>query len=82
MKKKLTLMEKVAMIWTFPITLVVSAGISVVVVFTYLLVQLLNISGTLGACIYLFDKMKLMIIDRRLRKLVKEDEKKHKFDEL
>lgn len=75
-------MEKVAMTWTFPLILFVSAGISVIVVFFYFLVQLLNLSGTFGACIYLFDKMKLMIIDRRLRKLVKEDEKKHKFDEL
>jgi len=73
-------MEKVAMIWTFPLIIVLSAGISIVAILLYFSVQLLNLSGTLGASIYLFDKMKLMLIDKRLRKLVKEDEKKYNFE--
>jgi hypothetical protein len=79
MKKPLSLIEKVAMIWTFPITLVVSAAISIVVVFLYFLLQLLNITGTFGACIYLFDKIKMILIDRRMKKLIKDDEELYKF---
>lgn len=82
MKNTVTKMEKVAMIWTFPITLIFFAALSVIALVLYAILFVLNTSGTTGACLYLIDQMRLMMIDRKLKKLVKEDEKKHNFDEL
>ena len=73
-------MEKVAMSWTFPIMLVVFGGLSVIALSLYSIILVLNVSGTLGACIYLFDQMKMKLIDRKMKKLIKQDEKKHNFD--
>mgnify|MGYP003338063811 CR=1 FL=1 len=71
--------EKIAMVWTFPIMLVTFGALSVVAVLLYSLVLLLNVSGTTQAAIYLFDAVKHKLIERKLKKLIKEDEKKHKF---
>lgn len=74
------LREKIALIWTFPIIamfVIVFAVIACVLVF---ISHVMNLSGTYGAAIYVFDKLKIKIIDRRLRKLVREDEKLYKFD--
>lgn len=79
MKKKLTIIEKVAMTWTFPLMIVVFSFLSFIAIATFLIVSFLNISGTIGACIYLFDQVKLLVIGRRLKKLVKKDEEMYKF---
>jgi len=79
MKKNLSIIEKVAMTWTFPIMLVVFSLLSVMAIFLFLLASFFNISGTIGAAIYLFDQTKLMLVGRRLKKLVKKDEEIHKF---
>jgi len=79
MKKKLTIIEKVAMTWTFPLMIVVFSFLSFIAIATFLIVSFLNISGTIGACIYLFDQVKLLLIGRRLKKLVKKDEEMYKF---
>lgn len=80
MTKKLTIIEKVAMTWTFPLMLVVFSFLSFIAISAFLIVSFLNISGTIGACIYLFDQVKLLLIGRRLKKLVKKDEEMYKFD--
>jgi hypothetical protein len=79
MKKKLSIIEKVAMTWTFPLVLVGFSFLSLMAIFLFLLASFLNISGTIGAAIYLFDQTKLMLIGRRLKKLVKKDEEMYKF---
>lgn len=79
MKKKLSIIEKVAMTWTFPLTLVAFVFLSVMAIFLFLLASFLNVSGTIGAALYLFEQTKLMIIGRRLKKLVKKDEEMYKF---
>jgi hypothetical protein len=53
--------------------------LSLMAIFLFLLASFLNISGTIGAAIYLFDQTKLMLIGRRLKKLVKKDEEMYKF---
>jgi hypothetical protein len=79
MTKKLTIIEKVAMTWTFPLMIVVFSFLSFIAIAAFLIVSFLNISGTIGACIYLFDQVKLLVIGRRLKKLVKKDEEMYKF---
>jgi len=79
MKKKLSIIEKVAMTWTFPLTLIAFVFLSVMAIFLFLLASFLNVSGTIGAALYLFEQTKLMIIGRRLNKLVKKDEEMYKF---
>lgn len=79
MKKKLSIIEKVAMTWTFPLTLIAFVFLSVMAIFLFLLASFLNVSGTIGAALYLFEQTKLMIIGRRLKKLVKKDEEMYKF---
>jgi hypothetical protein len=79
MKKKLSIIEKVAMTWTFPITLIAFAFLSVMAIFLFLFASFLNVSGTIGAAIYLFEQTKLMIVGRKLNKLIKKDEKMYKF---
>lgn len=74
------LREKIAMSWTFPIMFVVLILLAVLASLLHFIAYALNVSGTTGATIYIFDQLKNKIIDRRLRKLVKEDEKLHKFD--
>jgi hypothetical protein len=79
MKKKLSIIEKVAMTWTVPLVFVAFTFLSLVAIFLFLLASFFNISGTIGAAIYLFDQTKLMLIGRRLKKLVKKDEEMYKF---
>jgi hypothetical protein len=79
MTKKLTIIEKVAMTWTFPLMIVVFSFLSFIAIAAFLIVSFLNISGTIGACIYLFDQVKLLVIGKRLKKLVKKDEEMYKF---
>jgi preprotein translocase subunit SecG len=74
------LREKIAMIWTFPIIMVITISLAIIAFVLVAISKILNLTGTFGAGIYLFQQMKLKIIDRRLRKLVKEDEKLHNFD--
>ena len=74
------LREKIAMIWTFPMVFVLVMSFGLLSGILILIANVLTFSGTAGASIYLFDKIKLKVIDRRLRKLVREDEKLHKFD--
>jgi hypothetical protein len=80
MKKSLSIIEKVAMIWTFPIMLIAFAGISIITISLVLISQILNFSGTIGASIYLFENVKSILAGRSLKKLLEEDEKKHNFD--
>lgn len=68
------------MFWTFPIMLFVFALLSLATVFLYLLVSFLNVSGTIGASLYLFEAVKLKIIDIKLRGLIRKDEKLYKFE--
>lgn len=79
MKNKLKIMEKVAMSWTAPLMFVFFLALSMIAIFIFLLASFLNISGTIGAAIYLFDQVKLMLIGRKLKKLVKKDEEMYKF---
>ena len=79
-KNKTTKLEKIALIWTIPIMAVVFAFLSALTITVYLMVKMLTLTGTLGASIYIFDQVKMIFIDRRLRKLVREDEKMYKFD--
>ena len=80
MKNKLKTINKIAMFWTFPIMIFVFAFMSLATVLLYLLVSFLNISGTIGASLYLFELVKLKIIDNRLRRLIRKDEKLYKFE--
>jgi len=73
------LREKIAMIWTFPMIFILVVSFSVLSGILIVIANILTFSGTAGASIYLFDKIKLKVIDRRLRKLVREDEKLYKF---
>ncbi len=79
-KSTLTIKEKIAMIWTFPLMLIVFSILAIISISAYLLVLMFNLSGTNGASIYLFDQVKLKIIGMKLKKLIKEDEKLHKFE--
>lgn len=74
------LREKIAMIWTLPIVFVLVMSFGILSGILVLIANILTFSGTVGASIYLFDKIKLKAIDMRLRKLVREDEKLYKFD--
>jgi hypothetical protein len=80
MKKKLTIRETIAMTWTFPIMLVVFGGLSIVALILFFSIQILKMTGTLGACLYLFDGMRQLLVNRKLKKLIKQDDKKHKFE--
>jgi hypothetical protein len=73
------LREKVALIWTFPIIFIVTCSLAIGAGALVFIAWLLNFTGTTGASIYLFEQMKLKLIDMRLRKLIKEDEKLYKF---
>lgn len=72
--------EKIAMVWTAPIVIAFSLTLALLALILTFVAKILTWSGTFGASIYLFDAMKLKLIDRRLRKLVKQDEKMHKFE--
>ena len=74
------LREKIAMIWSFPIVAVITISLAIIAISLIVIAKILNFTGTMGAIIYLFQQMKLKIIDRRLRKLVKEDGKKYNFE--
>ena len=74
------LREKIAMIWTLPIAIVLILFLAISASLLSFIAYVLNFTGTIGATIYIFDQLKLKIIDRRLRKLIKQDEKLYKFD--
>jgi len=80
MKKTTTTKEKIAMIWTLPIVAVASIAFAAITFAIYFTIFFFNVTGTTGAAIYIFDRVRLKIIDMRLKKLVKDDEKLHKFD--
>lgn len=73
------LREKIAMIWVAPLMLVIVALTFVLAMIVYSVVFLLKITGTLGAMQYLIDQTRLFGIERRLKKLQKEDEKLYNF---
>lgn len=73
------LREKIAMIWVAPLMLVIVALTFVLAMIVYSVVFLLKITGTLGAMQYLIDQVRLFGIERRLKKLQKEDEKLYNF---
>lgn len=79
MKKSLSLIEKVAMTWTAPLMFVAFLILSMLAIFFFLLATFLNISGTIGASLYLIDQVRLRTIGYRLKKLIKKDENLHKF---
>ena len=74
------LRERVALLWTFPIIFIVVFGLAIGAGILVLIAKILNFTGTTGSAIYLFEQIKLKMIDMRLRKLIKQDEKLHKFD--
>jgi hypothetical protein len=80
MKTNLTVIEKVALSWTAPLMLVVFLFLSMVAIALFLLASFLNISGTIGAALYLIDQVKFRAVGFRLKKLIKKDEELHKFD--
>lgn len=73
------LRQKIAMIWVAPLMLVIVALTFVLAMIVYSVVFLLKITGTLGAMQYLIDQVRLFGIERRLKKLQKEDEKLYNF---
>jgi hypothetical protein len=80
MKKTTTLKEKIALTWTFPLVLVTVVAFAILTAVLYFGLYLMNITGTTGAALYIFDKLRLKITDIRLRKLIRKDEKLYKFD--
>lgn len=79
-KDALSLKEKTALIWTIPLVFALVSCLSIFAIVFFVSVFILNITGTTGATIYLFDMIKLKIIDRKLKKLIKTDEKLHRFE--
>lgn len=80
MKKSLKLIEKVAMTWTAPLMFLVVLILSMLAILFFLLATFLNISGTIGASLYLIDQVRIRTVGFRLKKLMKKDEKLHNFD--
>jgi hypothetical protein len=79
MKNHLRIIEKVAITWTAPLMFVVFLFLSLLVMLLFVIATFLNISGTIGAAIYLIDQVKLRSVGFRLKKLLKKDEELHKF---
>jgi hypothetical protein len=79
MKNNLRVIEKVAMTWTAPLMFVVFLSLSTLVILLFVIAAFLNISGTIGAAIYLIDQVKLRTVGFRLKKLIKKDEELYKF---
>lgn len=79
MKKNLRIIEKFAITWTAPLMFVIFLCLSMFAMLLFLLATFLNISGTIGAAIYLIDQVKLRTVGFRLKKLIKKDEELYKF---
>lgn len=82
MKKTITFKEKIAMIWTFPMIFIAVIGFAALTFVLYFSIFLMNVTGTTGAALFIFDKIKLKLADMKFKKLIKKDEKRYKFDSL
>lgn len=80
MKKTVTLKEKIALTWTFPLVLIATIGFALITLVLYLTLYFFNVTGTTGAAIYIFDKLRLKIVEMQLNRLMRKDEKLYKFD--
>ena len=63
MKKTTTLKEKVALVWTIPLVAIVVVAFALITAILYLSLYLMNITGTTGAALYIFDKVRLTLTD-------------------
>lgn len=79
MKKTTTLKEKVALVWTIPLVAIVVVAFALITAILYLSLYLMNITGTTGAALYIFDKVRLTLTDIKLKNLIRKDEKLYKF---
>jgi hypothetical protein len=79
---QLSAIEKIAILWAAPITLVVVISISILTLLIYLFKVVVVLSGTLAAVQYLFGEVQAKVKERQFKRLRNKDKVQAKFDDL
>lgn len=77
---QLSRMEKLAILWTAPITLAVVIAISILTLLTYLFKVVFVYSGTMGAAQYLFNEVQKKVKEKQFKRLRNQDRFQAQFD--
>ena len=79
---QLSAIEKIAILWAAPITLVVVISISILTLLLYLFKVVVVLSGTLAAVQYLFGEVQAKVKQRQFKRLRNKDKVQSNFDAL
>jgi len=80
--KSLTTIQKIALIWVAPLMIALSIIAFASTVITYLIISILNHSGTNAAALFLLKEIKRKVVKFQFKKIKKQDEQQAAFDRM